>query len=86
MSDEDLKAMLSLVATVPAMSVNKVYVTIFGGIGRMTFTEVFGPDLEAPRVAVSVTTETLVGMREAISESLRMAEQSVASGAHASHH
>ncbi len=74
MSDSILKD-VAFIAEMPSIAVNKAYVTVAGGIGRLTFTEVFTTDIEAPRVAVSMTVEAMTGIRDAMSESLRICAQ-----------
>ncbi len=71
MSDPSTKDMM-LMASLPAISVNRAYIAVIGDMGRMTFIEAFGDDVEAPRVAVSMSTETLLIIRDAITETLRI--------------
>lgn len=64
-----------LIASIPAMLVNKVYVTITGGIGRLTFVDAVSAEIAVPRVATAMSLEVLADLRDSITECMRIEEQ-----------
>lgn len=74
---------LTIISSIPAISVNKVYVTITGGIGRLTFVEAFSPEMETPRIATALALEGLIGLRDAITEALALYKENAESVSHA---
>lgn len=66
---------IALASSLPAVATNGRYVLVKDGLARITFLESFIPETVAPRVAVAMSVEGLIGVRTAIDEALSSLEK-----------